>query len=257
MELDRKADASLTARQALGAVHDDGSRGVRARDAVGKDQRAGTGGKHEVHRPLREVLRDHRAESLGERRLGRHQRLFDVFARVLTRGKQNVIVGVIGPGALEDLEVDLLADLGLDGIAVSMGRGAFRGLRVGVRTAKGVAWALGVPVAAVPTLDAMAAAIPWAALPVCPVVEARRAEVYASLYRHDGDGLRREWEYLALPTDELAARLTEPTLLIGDGAAGITSPHARRPAPPRRVPSPACVAVLGRERLDRKSTRLN
>ena len=148
----------------------------------------------------------------------------------------------------------LLGDAGftagsLSGLAVAVWPGSFTGLRVGLSAIKGLALALGIPVAAVPTLDAMAAAIPWAALPVCPVLEARRAEVYASLYRHDGDGLRREWEYLALPTDELAARLTEPTLLIGDGAAGITSPHARRPAPPRRVPSPACVAVLGRERL--------
>jgi tRNA threonylcarbamoyladenosine biosynthesis protein TsaB len=137
----------------------------------------------------------------------------------------------------------------LEGLAVSIGPGSFTGLRIGVSTAKGLAWALGVPIAAVPTLDAMAAVLAWAALPVCPVLEARRGEVYASLYRHDGDGLRREWDYLALSPEELAARLTEPTLLIGDGAAAITSPHARRPPPPRRVPSPACVAVLGRERL--------
>ena len=137
----------------------------------------------------------------------------------------------------------------LDGLAVSIGPGSFTGLRIGVSTAKGLALALRVPIAAVPTLDAMAAAVPWPALPLCPVVAARRDEVYASLYRHDGAGLRREWEYVALSPAELAARLAEPTLLIGDGAHRIDSSHARRVPPPSRIPSPACVAVLGRERL--------
>jgi tRNA threonylcarbamoyladenosine biosynthesis protein TsaB len=137
----------------------------------------------------------------------------------------------------------------LDGLAVSIGPGSFTGLRIGVSTAKGLAWALDLPIAAVPTLDAMAATVPGTVLPICPVLAARRGEVYASLYRHDGEGLRREWEYLALAPEELATRLTEATLLIGDGAAGVDSPQARRLPPPHRVPSPACVAVLGRERL--------
>jgi tRNA threonylcarbamoyladenosine biosynthesis protein TsaB len=137
----------------------------------------------------------------------------------------------------------------LDGLAVSIGPGSFTGLRVGVSTVKGLGWALGLPIAAVPTLDAMAATVPAAALPVCPVLTARRGEVYACLYRRDGDGLSREWDYEALAPDALAARLAEPTLVIGDGAASVASPYARRLPPPSRVPSPACVAVLGLERL--------
>ena len=137
----------------------------------------------------------------------------------------------------------------LEGVAVSIGPGSFTGLRIGVSTAKGLALALELPIAAVPTLDAMAAAVPWAALPVCPVLQARRGEVYASRYRRDGDGLRREWDYLALSPGELAGRLGEPTLLVGEGAASVDSPHVRHLPAPRRVPSPACVAVLGRERL--------
>jgi len=137
----------------------------------------------------------------------------------------------------------------LQGLAVAVGPGSFTGLRVGLSTVKGLALALGLPVAAVPTLDAMAAVVPWAALPVCAVLHARRDEVYAALYRWDGEHFGRESEYMALAPAELAARLLEPTLLLGDGAEAIHSPYARRLPPPRRVPSPACVAVLGRARL--------
>jgi len=148
----------------------------------------------------------------------------------------------------------LLSDAGwtardLEGLAVTVGPGSFTGLRVGLSTVKGLALALAIPVAAVPTLDAMAAMLPYAALPVCPVLDARKREVYASLYRWDGRGMRRQWEYLALAPDDLARRLDEPVIVLGDGAEVIGSPFARRVDPPRRGPAPAVVGALGRARL--------
>jgi tRNA threonylcarbamoyladenosine biosynthesis protein TsaB len=148
----------------------------------------------------------------------------------------------------------LLSDAGwtasdLDGLAVAVGPGSFTGLRVGLSTVKGLGLALSIPVAAVPTLDAMAAMLPFAALPVCPVLDARKRELYASLYRWDGLGMRREWDYLAIAPDDLARRLNEPVIVIGDGADAISSPFARRVRPPRRGPAPAVVGSLGYSRL--------
>lgn len=148
----------------------------------------------------------------------------------------------------------LLADAGwrpesLGGLAVAVGPGSFTGLRIGLAAVKGLALALGLPIAAVPTLDAMAAALPFAALPVCPVLDARKGEVYACLYRWDGQTMHREWDYLALAPDALAARLAEPVIVLGDGTPLVHSPHVRLAPAHRRVPSPAAVGSLGLARL--------
>src|SRR3972149_5910503 len=87
----------------------------------------------------------------------------------------------------------------LEGLAVSIGPGSFTGIRVGVATMKGPALALGLPVAPVPTLDALASTLPFADVPVCPLLYARKGEVYVSLYRWQEDRMMREWAYLALP----------------------------------------------------------
>jgi tRNA threonylcarbamoyladenosine biosynthesis protein TsaB len=137
----------------------------------------------------------------------------------------------------------------LDGLAVAIGPGSFTGLRIGLSTIKGLAVALSLPVAAVPTLDALAAALPFAGLPVCPVLEARKGEVYASLYRWKGAEMRREWDYLALTPAEVAGRLAEPVIVLGDGAAAIDSPYAEMAPAHRRLPSPGSVAWLGAQRL--------
>jgi tRNA threonylcarbamoyladenosine biosynthesis protein TsaB len=137
----------------------------------------------------------------------------------------------------------------LEGLAVAIGPGSFTGLRIGIATVKGLALALGVPVAAVPTLDAMAEAFPHARLPVCPVLDARKGEVYSSLYRWDGRRMQREWDYLAIAPDALARRLTEPVIVVGDAAHAVATDRAHAAPPPRRVPSPATVGWLGHQRL--------
>ena len=123
LELYGQRDAALAARQPLRAVDDGGSRRVGARHAMGQDQRRRPRREHHVDRPLGEVLGDHRAEPFGERGLRGHQRLLDVLGRVLAGGQEDVVVRVIGARPLEDLEVDLLPDLVLDGGGIFPGGG--------------------------------------------------------------------------------------------------------------------------------------
>lgn len=143
-----------------------------------------------------------------------------------------------------------LADL--EGVAVAIGPGSFTGLRIGVSTVKGLALALGIPIAAVPTLDALAATLPFAAHPVCPVLDAKKGEIYACLYHWADGGMVRDWEYLALAPEALCDRLTGPVIFVGDAVdtlGGVLSArlgdNARFAPAGRRLPSPGSVGALG------------
>ena len=144
----------------------------------------------------------------------------------------------------------------LQGLAVSIGPGSFTGLRVGLATIKGLAMALSLPVAPVPTLDALASTLPFADAPVCPLIDARKGEVYLSLYRWRDGRMAREWDYLALSPAAAAERLSAPVIVLGDGVTACR-PHlerlgdAVRVAPPaQRLPSPAVVAQIGHALLE-------
>jgi tRNA threonylcarbamoyladenosine biosynthesis protein TsaB len=73
----------------------------------------------------------------------------------------------------------------VDGVAVSVGPGSFTGLRIGLSAAKGFCLAAGAALLTVPTLAGMAARVPYARAPVCPMLDARRGQVYTALYATD------------------------------------------------------------------------
>lgn len=112
----------------------------------------------------------------------------------------------------------MLARLGwslreVDLIAVSIGPGSYTGLRVGVMTAKTLAYAVGVQVVAVPTLDVLARNAPEGADHVCPVIDAKRKQVYACLYDAHR---RRAGEVSVARPERLASELPGGTLVLGD-----------------------------------------
>lgn len=70
----------------------------------------------------------------------------------------------------------------LDLFAVTVGPGSFTGLRIGISTVKGLAWPLGKKVIGISSLAALSMNIPYSSKTVCPVLDARKGEVYAALY---------------------------------------------------------------------------
>ncbi|NLB42203.1 MAG: tRNA (adenosine(37)-N6)-threonylcarbamoyltransferase complex dimerization subunit type 1 TsaB [Clostridiales bacterium] len=114
----------------------------------------------------------------------------------------------------------------IDLFAVSGGPGSFTGLRIGVSTVKGLAQAVEKPVVAVPTLDAMAWNFVSTNAIVCPIMDARRNQVYTSVYRWQRDDCIKLMPYSALPLEELIEHLNsynEAVTYVGDGISAYRS----------------------------------
>lgn len=107
---------------------------------------------------------------------------------------------------------------GVDAIAVTSGPGSFTGIRIGVSTAKAMALAIGVPIIGIPTLDVMANNMTFTDKLICPIMDARRNQVYTSLYKWEANTLKRLEDYLAIPIDELLEKVEgQEVIFLGDG----------------------------------------
>ncbi len=123
---------------------------------------------------------------------------------------------------LDELSKMVELDLNtIDAIAVAAGPGSFTGLRIASATAKGLGLSLGCPIISVPTVDAIAFNLWGASGVVCPILDARRGQVYTGLYSFADDGkLNVIKEQCAVDFHEIAEEINtngQPVTFLGDG----------------------------------------
>ena len=108
----------------------------------------------------------------------------------------------------------------IDGIAVSAGPGSFTGLRIGSATAKGLGFALNKPIIPVPTTQAIAANVYGTNGVLCPLMDAKRNQVYTGLYRYQQEKFEVVQDQMAISIEEIIEKvnvLGEPVTYLGDG----------------------------------------
>ena len=146
----------------------------------------------------------------------------------------------------------------IDAIAIAGGPGSFTGLRIGSATAKGLGLALGKPLVHVPTVDGMAYSLFGNKGLICPIMDARRNQVYTGMYRFE-DSFEILEEQMAIAVSELIEKLNaygENVTFLGDGVPvykkqleeGLKVPYRFAPAHRNRQ-SAAAVGALGMEYL--------
>ena len=106
----------------------------------------------------------------------------------------------------------------LDGFAVTRGPGSFTGLRIGISTIKGLVVASEKPVVGVSSLEALAFQVSYSRDLICPILDARRGEVYFSRYRFLNGHLKKQTKERVAPPDQAVEDLNESCLFVGNGA---------------------------------------
>lgn len=143
----------------------------------------------------------------------------------------------------------------IDAIAVAAGPGSFTGLRIGSATAKGLGLALKKPLIAIPTVEGLAYNLYDTPGLICPIMDARRKQVYTGIYRFTDHQLKVVEDQMAVPMETVIEKLNqygEAVTFLGDGvpvfheliAEKMTVPYSFAPAHVNKQRA-AAVAALG------------
>ena len=149
---------------------------------------------------------------------------------------------------LEDAAKMIDLDLGtIDAIATAGGPGSFTGLRIGSATAKGLGLALDKPIISIPTVDGLAYNLAGTQSLACPLMDARRNQVYTGIYEFEHFRMREVLAQCAISIEELIDFVNEKnreTVFLGDGVPVYADTIARN----CRVPYTFAPAHLNRQR---------
>lgn len=144
----------------------------------------------------------------------------------------------------------------IDGIIVARGPGSFNGLRVGVSTAKGLAFSLGIPIVGIGSLEVAAYPHAETGLPVCPIFNAGRGEIATALYQSQN----KKWRQLAAKhittIETLCSQISTPTLFCGEFTPLVATQLKKQLKEKAVIATPAArlrragfLAELGQQRL--------
>jgi tRNA threonylcarbamoyl adenosine modification protein YeaZ len=143
------------------------------------------------------------------------------------------------------------------GIIVARGPGSFNGLRVGISTAKGLAFSLGIPIVGISTLEVAAYQHAETGLPICPILNAGREEIATAIYQKK----QNEWRQLVsehiTTVDALCSQITTKTIFCGEFTPFIATEIRKQlkqraiiPPPATRLRRASFLAELGQQRID-------
>ena len=146
----------------------------------------------------------------------------------------------------------------IDFYTIAIGPGSFTGLRVGLSTVKGLSFATNKPIVAVSTLEAFASTFPFTERLICPLLDARKKEVYGSLFRWTKEGLRKLVSESAFDIKSILALIREETVFTGSGAAlykdailSTLGEKARFPEENLMHPLPSALCIIGLQKAEK------